>query len=190
MSRDVVIKGSVTGYEEAYQRVKNLADVNERRKIMRGAVRAAGSVVRKAARQAVPQGTQTRQTKFGTIAPGALKKSIAVAVNVDRGGDLSRSLGTFSIRGGVIAGNRKKGIYWAGFVERGTKSHEIKPRGRAIRFMVGETAVFARGIRHPGAKANDFMRRAGYATKGGQDRAFADYVEKRLAALAATGRGD
>jgi hypothetical protein len=47
------------------------------------------------------------------------------------------------------------------FVLDGTKAHLIRPRrAKALRFEVGGRTTFAKLVRHPGTKANDFMGRA------------------------------
>lgn len=47
------------------------------------------------------------------------------------------------------------------FVLKGTRPHLIRPRrAKALRFDVGGTTVFAKLVRHPGTRANDFMSRA------------------------------
>lgn len=47
------------------------------------------------------------------------------------------------------------------YVLNGTRAHLIRPRRRkALRFEVGGRVVFARLVRHPGTRANDFMFRA------------------------------
>lgn len=44
------------------------------------------------------------------------------------------------------------------FVVRGTRPHLIRPRRRrALRFRVGGRQVFARLVRHPGTRANNFL---------------------------------
>jgi hypothetical protein len=43
----------------------------------------------------------------------------------------------------------------------GTRPHLIRPRNRkALRFEVGGSVVFAKLVRHPGTRANDFLGRA------------------------------
>ncbi|PSK57995.1 hypothetical protein B0E38_01840 [Streptomyces sp. 111WW2] len=47
------------------------------------------------------------------------------------------------------------------FVLDGTRPHLIRPRrARALRFTVGGDIVFAKLVRHPGTRANNFMGRA------------------------------
>lgn len=46
-------------------------------------------------------------------------------------------------------------------VLQGTRPHLIRPRRASVlRFEVGGRVVFAKLVRHPGTRANDFMRRA------------------------------
>lgn len=50
------------------------------------------------------------------------------------------------------------GARYAGFVEVGTKPHEIRPRARkALRWKGSGGIVFAKRVRHPGTKAQPFM---------------------------------
>ncbi|MFF5655197.1 hypothetical protein [[Kitasatospora] papulosa] len=47
------------------------------------------------------------------------------------------------------------------FVLDGTRPHIIRPRrASALRFETGGRVVFARMVRHPGTRANNFMARA------------------------------
>lgn len=47
------------------------------------------------------------------------------------------------------------------FVLDGTRPHVIRPRrAKALRFEVGGEVVFAKRVRHPGTRKNDFMGRA------------------------------
>jgi hypothetical protein len=47
------------------------------------------------------------------------------------------------------------------YVLDGTRPHIIRPRrAKALRFEVGGGVVFAKRVRHPGTRANDFMGRA------------------------------
>lgn len=49
---------------------------------------------------------------------------------------------------------------YLGYVLSGTPPHLIFPHGRALRFMIGGTVVFAAVVRHPGTAPNNFMLRA------------------------------
>lgn len=47
------------------------------------------------------------------------------------------------------------------YVLDGTRPHLIRPRrAKALRFEVGGRVVYAKLVRHPGTKANDFLGRA------------------------------
>ncbi|MGF0163053.1 hypothetical protein ACQRET_03285 [Streptomyces koyangensis] len=47
------------------------------------------------------------------------------------------------------------------YVLDGTRPHLIKPRRRnVLRFQIGGRVVYSKLVRHPGTKANDFMKRA------------------------------
>lgn len=56
-----------------------------------------------------------------------------------------------------VGGNRKGDPFYAHMVHGGTKPHEIKPRRFASLFIAG---LFRKLVKHPGAKANPFMKRA------------------------------
>ncbi|WP_405759431.1 hypothetical protein OG234_13145 [Streptomyces sp. NBC_01420] len=59
-----------------------------------------------------------------------------------------------------------QGVIWCDhpkvrFVLDGTRPHVIVPRrAKALRFTVGGDVVFARRVRHPGTRPNDFLGRA------------------------------
>lgn len=70
----------------------------------------------------------------------------------------------------VSAGSRK--VFWAGFVEDGTRAHEIRPRrtgsvssrrgaGKVLppvlRFQIAGRWISARVVKHPGTTATHFM---------------------------------
>ncbi|MEM2922519.1 MAG: hypothetical protein QXF26_09425 [Candidatus Bathyarchaeia archaeon] len=50
---------------------------------------------------------------------------------------------------------------YSAYVEFGTRPHIIRPRrARALRFEIGGEVIFARYVRHPGARGQFYMRRA------------------------------
>jgi hypothetical protein len=52
-------------------------------------------------------------------------------------------------------------VPYAGFVEFGTKPHEIRPKSaKVLRFSVGGKTVYTKRVRHPGTKAQPFMKPA------------------------------
>lgn len=70
---------------------------------------------------------------------------------------------------------------YAGFVEKGTAPHEIRPmRAQALRFEVAGQVVFAKLVRHPGTKPNPFMQRAADETVSQVPRVFRDLCEEDL----------
>ena len=65
----------------------------------------------------------------------------------------------FSLRGSLTVGSD---VEYAGFVNDGTRPHQIKPRrtGGVLRFTVGGRVVYARVVNHPGTRARPFLDRA------------------------------
>lgn len=65
----------------------------------------------------------------------------------------------FSLRGSLTVGSD---LEYAGFVNDGTRPHQIKPRrsGGVLRFVVGGRVVYARVVNHPGTRARPFLDRA------------------------------
>lgn len=49
---------------------------------------------------------------------------------------------------------------YLGYVLSGTDPHWIFPHGRALRFMIGGTVVFATAVFHPGTSPDNFILRA------------------------------
>ena len=189
---DFTVKARIEGYEEALETLKNLGDERERQKIMRGAIASAGRIVRDTAKPMIPVGKEPRHVPgYGVLPRGSLRNSIRVSTRIERGGNLSQLFGAFGVSGKVIVGNRKKGIYWAHFVELGTRPHSTGRGARLVRkgkFSGGRGQDSGTG--HPGTPAYRYMRRAIKSTEDRVSETFIAYVEKRLAALAKTGRGD
>jgi HK97 gp10 family phage protein len=107
------------------------------RVLYRRAMRAGGVVIRNRARG-----------KIHNVS-GRLRKSVRVAVKMR---------GTW-VRAQVWAGRAiaKDDPYWALFVERGTKPHEIRPKNRKSLFIAG---LMREQVKHPGAEAKPFMEPA------------------------------
>jgi len=58
-------------------------------------------------------------------------------------------------------------VKYADFVHDGTRAHTIRPKkARALAFKKGGKMIFARGVRHPGTKAQPFMANAVDAGRG------------------------
>lgn len=72
-----------------------------------------------------------------------------------RTGELSRSIKVRKVN--QYAVDLSASAPHAGFVENGTRPHDIVPHGRALRFVVNGRAVFTRTVHHPGTKATHFL---------------------------------
>lgn len=77
------------------------------------------------------------------VASGRMKASLGIKVELDR----------------VIIG---PDVPYAGFVEFGTKPHDIRPKSPngVLVFTVNGQRVFARVVHHPGTKAQPFVEEA------------------------------
>jgi HK97 gp10 family phage protein len=52
-------------------------------------------------------------------------------------------------------------VYYAPYVNDGTRPHTIRPRrGKALRFTIGGRVVYARVVHHPGTRPRPFLDRA------------------------------
>lgn len=61
----------------------------------------------------------------------------------------------------VIIGPDMSQAPYAGYVEFGTKPHEIRPRNaKALRFQIGGQTVYARVVHHPGTRPAHYVARA------------------------------
>lgn len=80
-------------------------------------------------------------------APGSMKQRIRVQIQRAPGGEFR----------GVVKVEHPAAI----FVVNGTRPHLIRPvRASVLRFTVSGQVVYARLVRHPGNKPNDFLRKA------------------------------
>jgi HK97 gp10 family phage protein len=124
----------VHGMRELFDTLSEFPEKLQRSTIAK-VVRAGGRIVATAARQRVPVGET-----------GKLKRSIRVRIS-RRGGRWTAT---------VAAGrNRKKDDpFYATMVERGTKAHEIRPKGAKSLFLAG---IFREVVQHPGADPKPFL---------------------------------
>lgn len=85
-----------------------------------------------------------------------LLTEMEIRVPVDSG-ELRRSLGVRVEIDRVVVGPDTP---YAGYVEFGTKPHDIKPKkpGGVLVFSAGGQKVFARVVHHPGTKAQPFVQ--------------------------------
>lgn len=94
--------------------------------------------------QDIVNDAQRNITQNGNIKTGKLKNSLKYKISND---------GTRS----VIKASASHGI----FIENGTKAHIIRAKkAKALRFEVGGQVIFAKEVRHPGTKANPFLKPA------------------------------
>lgn len=71
------------------------------------------------------------------------------------------------------------GVPYAKYVVRGTKAHPIYPvAARALRFMGSGGVVFAKGVKHPGTRPNDFPRRALRVTRSSLETTLGSHMRE------------
>lgn len=77
------------------------------------------------------------------VKSGNLRQSLAVQVHSDK----------------VIIGPNEKLAPYAGYVEFGTRPHEIRPKkeGGVLVFNIGGRKVFTRKVSHPGTKPHPYV---------------------------------
>ena len=76
-----------------------------------------------------------------------------------RSGNLRSSLGVQVQSNKVIIGPNEKQAPYAGYVEFGTRPHEIRPKkeGGVLVFNVGGRKVVTRKVNHPGTKPHPYV---------------------------------
>lgn len=148
--------------------VRGLADIERAlqqlpdkltRNVLRGALSAAARQIAEEARATAPRVT------------GELADSIRVSSRIVRG----------QPQASVKVGGRVRGkwtAFYAHMVERGTKAHEIRPKGAKSLFFAGITA---RLVNHPGARARRFLQQAADTRAAAAVEALKSYCRKRLA---------
>lgn len=145
------------------QHVKGLKELNKflqelpvkiERNIMRGALRTGATLIKAQAASNVPN------SPFGKL---ALFNSL--------------KLGTRS-KGGTVTAYVKSDLFYAKFVEFGTKAHNIAAKkGGWLSFM----NVFTKSVAHPGARPHPFLRPALDSQATNAVNAAAAYMRDRLA---------
>lgn len=120
------------------------------------------------------------------VVRGSLRAGMKVVLPVAQrnihsvSGELAKSLklGTRA-KGGVITASVKTRVFYAKFVEFGTKPHIIRAKGGGFLSFMG---IFRKEIAHPGiAKNKAFMRPALDSQAQAAVIAAAEYMKKRLA---------
>lgn len=106
----------------------------------------------------------------GPIRRDLTRRAVAVQAHMTRGCPRRTGLLASTIRKNDGQGPRgpqidvicgRDGITdYLGYVLAGTPPHVILPHGRALRFMVGGTVVFATHVFHPGTSPDNFVLRS------------------------------
>ena len=170
------LRVQVEGLGDIQRRIAAMPGVVQRR-ILRGALRAGGSVLRKYLRREAPVSKERRLDYTGR-APhrsGALRRSVRVGVPFVRAGRVS-------VR--ISAGGRE--AFYAHIVEGGAKAHRIARRAGGRALSIGGRFV-AGAVNHPGFRGRFFARLA--AAKGEQPavQAFRAYVDDKVSQYWRTG---
>lgn len=159
--------------------VRGLAELNRaleqlpvkiERNILRGALRAGAKVQLDEARRLVPVAPPNEENaRLYGGRPGALRDSLRISVRA-RGSVVTAQ---------VKAGGKRSGTdtYYAPWVEKGTKPHDIKPRARKSLFFAG---LLREVVRHPGAAPKPFMRPALERTTQRVLATIVAYIRRRL----------
>lgn len=146
------------------QKILNQLPAKIEANIMRGALRAGLGPVRDAAK-----------TNVESVS-GALASTIRVSTKLDR----KNKHVVASLKAGAT---KTKKVYWAHFVEYGTRPHKISARtkdGRKRPLKIDGRYVGS-SVDHPGAKPKPFMRPAMDDNAGAAVTAAAGYIKRRLA---------
>lgn len=144
----------IEGLADLHKVLQTLPEELEK-KVLRNALRAGASVMKKAAQDQVP------------VESGALRKSIKVKTSARKG--------RYRLKANIVAGD--KGAYYAHMVEFGTAEHMIKPAKKKALSFGGKPVE---GVKHPGADPHPFMRPALDAATEASVEAFAASVRRRL----------
>jgi len=155
----------VHGVEEELKKLLDFP-VQVEKKIVRGAVRAAAQVVRKAAMLRAPVGAGISHKG----ASASLRDTIRVSTGI-RGK---------IVKAAVRVGDRKKGVFYAHMVIGGTKPHIIKAR---VHGALGFGGIVRQVVQHPGARAQPFLAEADAASRDEALRSAFDYADQHLRAI-------
>lgn len=168
----MAIEINISGLKELGDVLKTLPAKIDKN-VMRGAMRAGLSEIRKEAK--------TQLTSGGHVKTGQLQRSVRV--------DFARKGDKFGYRSGYVkAGNNK--AWYAHLIEFGTgsfyagkgskskrKPYEIKPKSRKSLFFAG---LMKETVTHPGIHPSPFMRTAFDSKSAAAIKAFADYMTKQI----------
>ncbi|MGP1675928.1 MAG: HK97-gp10 family putative phage morphogenesis protein [Burkholderiales bacterium] len=141
------------------QHIKGLSDLNKflqdlpvklEKNILRSALRAGAKVMQTQAKANVP------------VQSGDLKKSIKIGTRA---------------RGGRVTASVKTKLWYAKWVEYGTRAHNIAAKKNGWLSFMG---IFAKEVMHPGAKPHPFLRPALDATASAAVIAVGEKIKSRL----------
>jgi hypothetical protein len=112
---------------------------------------AAGALARRGSAILVERITMQTAAIASVTAPGSMKSKIRPIFKGSKANPL-----------GIVMVDHPAAL----FVMGGTKRHDIRPKnGKALRFKIGGTVVYAKYVDHPGTKPNPFLYKAMIAAK-------------------------
>lgn len=135
-------------------------DRKVRRRILRKATTAAAKEVHAEARRLAPKANGFLRTSL-KVNVKAGKKAVFAKIGQEKNRQFKRK----RFKGSNINRRGYAAPIW--FIERGTTGHTITPAGKALAWSAGKrkgskgTMIFARSVRHPGARAQHLLERAG-----------------------------
>lgn len=153
-----LVEFRMTGLEQINQALSQLPE-KLARNVMRGALRAAAKPIKEEAFALAP------------VSSGRLADSVRVTSRIKNG------IPTAAVKAGG-KGARSASVFWARWVEKGTRAHEIRPKGEKSLFFAG---INARIVNHPGARQQRFIQSAVDARIGQATQALIAYARNRLA---------
>lgn len=144
---------------------------NIEKNIMRTALSAGARVFLAEALRNAPIGRATESERQQGFRPGALRRSLRVTSSVKNG------KASASVKAGGIVKKTGENVFYAKWVEFGTRPHTIAPRGRTM--SIGGQFV-AGAVEHPGVRPHPFMRPAADAKSTQAVAAVQMQIRKRL----------
>lgn len=157
---------------------------NMRRNFMRGGARAAASLLAK--RLKARLNADGMQTAAGSVRSSVklIDRGIGVRGTVQYGGKYGKASGR-----GANRKKEQKDAWYAHILEWGAKAHEIKPgKGRRALAVGPPVSDFKGAVKHPGIRARLYAAKTAQQDMPAAQRAFADYVDKRVTRFWSTGR--
>ena len=179
MGKSTLIAVKFQGWEAVRTRLAYLPD-RMRNNFMRGGARAAASLLAKRLKGRLA--SDGMQTAAGSVRSSVklIDGGIGVRGTVQYGGQYGKTSG----RGA----NRKKetrDAWYAHILEWGAKAHEIKPSTKKALAFGG--AVKGK-VKHPGIRARLYASKTAQQDMPAAQKAFEDYVDKRVTRFWSTGR--